>query len=205
MVILNEKGPPMPRSIASNDDLEEVRELNRLFLEFLRTRACAGEDCLGLGRRTLSLLASAAPARLDAAAEFPRALFRLRLGQVGPVRVLDPCAEAGERLRQALQLTILHSAWNMSRRSAYGALLFLGLDDAQVRRLRMMPLSDLPAMSATSDLIGCGFLEAPWLWRELLTETRPESRRQLLLIGLQPQLDVRADIALLQRSEQASA
>ena len=186
------------------NDLDEVQELNRLFLEFLQTRARASDDCLGLGRRVAGLLQTAAAARLDAMAAFPRALFRLESHQAESPPILDPGADVGARSRQALQLTILHSAWNMSRRNAYGARLFLGLDEAHIRRLRIMPLSELPAMSAYGGVVTCGFLEAPWLWKELLTEMRPESRRQLLLIGLQPQVYGRP-AAVLQHGEQASA
>jgi hypothetical protein len=194
----------MSRSTPGSDNLDEIHELNRLFLEFLKARACAGGDCWGLGRRIVGLLAGAPSARLDVMAAFPRALFRLRLDRIDLLRVLDPAADAGERSRHALQLTILHSAWNMSRRSEYSARLFLGLNETHIRKLRTTPLSELLPMSASSDLMSCGFLEAPWLWKELLTETRPESRRQLLLIGLQPQVHGGGD-TLLKQGEQASA
>jgi hypothetical protein len=135
------------------------------------------------------LLSDATPGQLDAIAVFPRSLFRLSIDGISNPVALDPSADVREQLRRvSLQLTILHSAWNMSRCNAYGARLFMGLEARQIMQLRATPLSALPKISASGNLVSCGFLDSPWFWQELLTQTRPESRRQLLLIGMQPQL-----------------
>ena len=186
------------------NDLEEVYELNRLFLDFLCQHARAQDDCLGLDGPTVALLESLTLARLEDVAQFPRALFQLSLGRVGPPRRFDAGASPGERSHQSLQLTILHCAWNMSRRSNYGARLFLALEDQEVRALRTTPLSALPTLSASGELITCGFLGARWFWQQLLTETRAEFRRRLLLIGLQPDLQVSLG-GLARSGQQASA
>jgi hypothetical protein len=74
----------------------------------------------------------------------------------------------------------------MSRQSPYAARLFLGLEEQDLRALRATTLSELPRLSASGQLLTCAFPDSVRLWQKLLTETRPESRRQLLLIGLQP-------------------
>jgi hypothetical protein len=178
----------MPQQ-TSSADLDEVHELNRLFIEYLKARARSGDDCLGLRRGIVALLSDIAPGQLETISAFPRALFRLNLDRIGAPIAFDSCSDVREQLRRvSLELTILHSAWNLSRRSAYGARLFMGLEARQILLLRTTPLSDLPKISTSSNLVSCGFLDSPWLWQELLTEIRPESRRQLLLIGMQPQL-----------------
>jgi hypothetical protein len=35
-------------------------------------------------------------------------------------------------------------------------------------------------------VLQCAFDERPWFWRDLFTATRPEVRRQLTLLALQP-------------------
>jgi hypothetical protein len=169
-------------------DLDEIYELNRLFLGFLRERAPDRVECLDLAPQTARLLGKAAPPMLESAALVPRALFRLRLEVDDGPRVRERHGGSAEQAAHALQLTLLHSAWNLSRRSGYKARLFLGLSLAQLRHLRAMPLSKLPSLAARPGLIGCAFGGAHWLWRGLLTETRPELKRQLLLIMLQPEV-----------------
>jgi hypothetical protein len=191
MVIRLKKGRSMSPSLSGNDHVEEIRALNRLFLDTLQTRARVGEECLGLGRAAVALLSKAPPACLELLAAFPRALFQLCLSPTRSLRVMDPdVRSAGQPSRQALQLTILHSAWSMSRHSPYAARLFLGLEEQDLRALRATTLSDLPRLSASGQLVTCAFTDSARLWQKLLTETRPESRRQLLLIGLQPRLRI---------------
>ena len=170
-------------------DLDEIYELNRLFLGFLRERARQRVDCLDLAPPTARLLGSVGTPMLESAAQVPRALFRLRLEAPTDWETgRGPRADAPERAAHALQLTLLHSTWNLSRRSGYKARLFLGVSLGQLRRLRVTPLSNLPAIAGRPGLVGCAFSGAQWLWRGLLTETRPEHKRQLLLMVLQPQV-----------------
>ncbi len=90
---------------------------------------------------------------------------------------------------QVLALTIMFCVWNTCRDSAYQARLFFGLTPREVHLLRTTALSELPRMAATSLTIECAFAESAWLWHELLTERRPEARRQLALVALQPSVE----------------
>jgi hypothetical protein len=92
-------------------------------------------------------------------------------------------------LRYVTQVTILNNARTLSRRNPYLAKLLLGLEDHDVRDLRTLDLGDIPAYCAAGETVVCAFTQYTWLWRKLLTENRPEARRQLLLIALQPRVD----------------
>jgi hypothetical protein len=168
------------------EELDEIHELNRVFLRYLKQRLGSRGDALDLPSSSLAALARANNALLDRAAEFPRALFRLRLEPWAPWKLMDPKSASLDAAQQALQLTLLLSAWNLSRRSAYAARLFLGLSDAETRRLRAAQLSDLHRLALSCDLIGCAFAQTTWLWPELLRDAQPEQRHQLSLIALQP-------------------
>lgn len=189
MVIKPQKEQRMMTPVTpESHDLDEIYELNRLFLGFLRDRAPDPIDCVDLAPQTLRLLGTVAPPMLESAALVPRALFQLQLdADDGPDFVERRVRRPAEQAAHALQLTLLHSAWNLSRRSGYKARFFLGMTMAQLRRLRVMPLSKLPELAASPGLIGCAFGGAHWLWHGLLTETRPELKRHLLLMVLQPE------------------
>jgi hypothetical protein len=62
----------------------------------------------------------------------------------------------------------------------------LGL--AQIALLRSLALPDLGRLAAAADVVHCAFTDQDWLWHGILTDTRPESRRQLALVALQPGL-----------------
>jgi hypothetical protein len=49
-------------------------------------------------------------------------------------------------------------------------------------------LADLQQLARVPQLVLCAFAGRDWLWNELLTDARPEARRQLALIALQPGL-----------------
>jgi hypothetical protein len=123
-------------------------------------------------------------------AAFPRALFHFELAAAESSCVTAPELCAREPSSYVLNLTILHSAWSMSRHSPYAARLLLGLDEPELRALKASTLSDLQRLSMSHELVSCAFPESGRLWRKLLTETRPELRRQLLLIGLQPRVQI---------------
>ena len=171
------------------DEFAEIRALNRLFVEFLADRARRGGRCLGLSRAAESALRAAEPRSLAALAAFPRALFQVHVPRGRATRVADIQAATVDVSRYVLQVTILHSAWTLSRRNPYLARLLLGLEDHDVRDLRTLDLADIPAYCATGETVVCAFAQYGWLWQKLLTEGRPEARRQLLLIALQPRID----------------
>jgi hypothetical protein len=185
MVIKQKKAVPMPTLEPSLDAISEVRELNRLFLNFLRERPATATERFGLSRAASRLLMQATPDQIGRAARFPRALFRLRLPTALAADRPDPLAgDAGLRV---LELVLLHSARNLSRRSGYASRLLLRLDDEAVERLRRAEVDEIVAMSAARHVVAAAFDDLDWIWPELLTEARPEYCRRLLLIGFQPE------------------
>jgi hypothetical protein len=168
--------------------IEEVRQANRLFLDFLRLRPQVAVAHFGLSPAAAASLAGASPQQIDRAADFPRALFRLRLPPVAPDAELDAQRLAAAPDRRVLQITLLQSAWTLSRTSPYSARLLLRLDEASILRLRGAELRDILLMSLANDVLHAEFDHLDGIWQQLLNESRPELRRRLLLIGLQPEL-----------------
>jgi len=179
----------MPNSPLPAEPLEQIHELNRLFLRSLQPRKIEALRGVGFPSGAMSALRQASPEQLDAIAEFPRALFDFVL-DTPPASGAAPSAavdSAGVASR-ILELTIAYCAWSTSRDSAYHARLFFGLGSDVIQALRMTPLSKLPWLALTRARVVCAFRDAEGLWRELLLETRPEARRQLVLVALQPAL-----------------
>src|SRR5690606_6611154 len=120
--------------------------------------------------------------------EFPRALFDFLLDAPVSGAAQGATSESTSVASRILELTIAYCSWTTSRDSAYHARLFFGLGTDVIQTLRMTPLSKLPWLAATRARVVCAFADAEGLWRELLIETRPEARRQLVLVALQPAL-----------------
>jgi hypothetical protein len=171
------------------DHLEQVHELNRLFLAFLRSSARDGLDCLGLPDRARSVLLATDQDTLNVLAEFPRALFRLAFDESVPQQAIDPLRSRYDSERYSLSLTVLLCAWTLSRQSVYQARLLLGLGSRTMQQLRATQLRALQDLAHAPHLVLCAFPDRPWLWSQLLAETRPEGRQQLALIALQPRMD----------------
>ena len=170
------------------EHLEPVHELNRSFLGFLQSQARVERDCLGLPATAHPPLRAADGTLLDNVAQFPRALFQVRCnGVVGAGQESAAVGERGARYHE-LVLSILWAARHTSRQSPYQAQFLLGLDVAQIELLRSLALPDLGRLAAASDVVHCAFTDRDWLWHGILTDTRPESRRQLALVALQPGL-----------------
>ncbi|HEY9182494.1 MAG TPA: hypothetical protein VIQ99_04795 [Gammaproteobacteria bacterium] len=167
------------------DHLQQVQELNRVFLGLLQSRVREQSSCLGLPAEALPPLRVASPELLDAWARFPRALFRLALDPRS--RVL-PSASSGsyDEAEHDLCLSILLAMRHTSRYSGYQARLLLGLEAAEIEALTALPLPNLQRLACAPGLLQCAFAECRWFWPALLTATRPEVRRQLLLMALQP-------------------
>lgn len=183
------------------EDKDDVRELNRLFLSFLHHRAHERLDCLGLNDTTVATLRATPPVVLDQLADYPGALFRLKLDTLrAPVADARPLSADPAQL--CLQSGILNGVWHLAKRSTFGARLHLAMTDADVDLLRSMPLLELSRLALSVEFIGCAYLESEWVWIELLTETRPEYRRYLLLVGMQP--NVADDCRLAQNGLGAS-
>jgi hypothetical protein len=130
-------------------------------------------------------LASAGGPVLEAAASFPRALFQ--------VQVSSPAtADAGPQLDEAeydLCFSILFAARQTSRQSVYHARLLFGLEGPDIERFRASPFAELQQLACLPRVVQCAFCERHWFWQRLFTVTRPEMRRQLTLMALQPRVD----------------
>lgn len=171
--------PPLP-------GIDELRQANRLFLDFLRLRPAVACTRFGLSAAASELLGRASPRQIDRAAGFPRALFRLALPSRGQGAVGDPLGATGDPGDHALKLTLLLSARTLCRTSAYSARLLLRLADEEIGALRGAELRDILALSHGEGILSAAFDVPDRIWPTLLTESRPEQRRRLFLIGLQP-------------------
>jgi hypothetical protein len=167
--------------------LEIIHELNRFFLRYLHARACEGRECLGLPEELVPDIRRASAAALDRMAVIPTALFRLNLATDPP---LEPSRAAPDRplaqLRMALVLTILHSAWHMSRRRTFEARLLLRLSNEAIGRLRATPLSNIHAFAEAQNLLTCAYPSGDLTWAAIIRSTDSDVLRMMTLIALQP-------------------
>ena len=159
-----------------------------MFLTHLQTRVRGNLDCCGLPDAARLPLRRASAESIAVIAEFPRALFDLKLDERASSTVRDPLRSRDDGAHHALGLTILLCAWTLSRQSIYQARLLLGLETRTIQRLRAMQLSDLQPLANSPQLVLCAFIGRDWIWSELISETRPEVRQHLALIALQPGL-----------------
>ena len=160
----------------SSEAVAEVRQLNRLFLEFLCDRAPVSIERFGLSARAAEFLRCATPDQIDRAARFPRALFGLSLAPV-PAAAL-PVLGATSNREQVVTLVLLHSARNLARISGYWARLLLRLDDESVQRLRAAGVEDIVAMSSADGVLSAAFGVLDRVLPELLAEPHPERWRR---------------------------
>jgi hypothetical protein len=177
----------MPFDPRDADWLDELQELNRLFLMYVLARIQAGRSCLGLPSRIARGLAEASPAVLDRIAGLPTGLFRLAVEpSVGLQHGQGPMSRV-QQMHVSLALTILSSAWHMARSRPFEARAFLHLSERDLKRLRAMPLSLLPALAGNDDVLQCAFADAGLTWSALVSDERPDPSRMLILIALQPE------------------
>ena len=168
------------------DQLPLVHELNRAFLGLLQSRAVEGHQCLGLPLAARAAVAAAPSGLLEAVSAFPRALFRLRLGHPPGGAECADVATYFDEAEHDLCLSSLLAARQTSRQSAYQARLLFDLAPLDVQRLRASPLADMRQLACAPGVLQCAFGERQWFWPQLFTATRPELRRQLTLMALQP-------------------
>ena len=96
-----------------------------------------------------------------------------------------PTAELDEA-EHDLCFSILFAARQTSRQSVYHARLLFGLEGADIERFRASPFAELQQLACVPGVVQCAFRERRWFWQRLFTATRPELRRQLTLMALQP-------------------
>lgn len=183
-----QKGQLMSPSRPSLPALDEIRQANALFLHFLRSRPVLATGHFGLSQRVADLLCGARPGQIDQAADFPRALFRLQVPEEMPAASQHALMLADDGGRHVLQATLFLSAWNITRMSGYAARMLLRLDDADIDRFRHAEMRSILQMSMGDHVLFAAFDDLEWIWQQLLTESRPECRQQLTLLGLQPGL-----------------
>ena len=167
---------------AALDQLQQVHELNRAFLGLLQSRVRQQRACLDLPPGVRAEIAGASGGLLDNLACFPRTLFDLKFG----TRAQPPCGMDFDEAERELCLSILLAARSTCRASASQARLLFGLDAAGTQRFAAAALSDLQQVACVPGTLQCAFRERTWFWHGLLTATRPELRRQLTLMALQP-------------------
>jgi len=193
MVNPHRNGPEMmPYDPPDSDQLEEIHELNLLFLIYLRSCSREGADCLGIPPGIAARLRELSITALQAMSDFPRSLFHVDLHNISAAREhFELPRTALEQSRLALTLTVLHSAWNMSRNREFQARMFLRLSANATRRLRTIPLSELPLLAAAPGRLTCAFPGARALWSALISRTETEMPRALRMIALHPDAEIR--------------
>jgi hypothetical protein len=167
------------------DQLQQVHELNRAFLGLLQFRVRQGRPCFGLPTVAHVPLAAAGAPLLEAAAAFPRALFQVEAPPSEP----PGSAGTGPELDEAehdLCFSILFAARQASRQSAYQARLLFGLEGDHIERFGASTFAELQRLAWVPGVVHCAFRDRHWFWQSLFTATRPELRRQLALLALQP-------------------
>jgi hypothetical protein len=191
-----EEGGTMSTDGALAAELEVVRELNRLFLKYLQQRAREGLPCLGLARELAAELRELAPAVLDRMANLPSALFCLDLAEATRARErVTPLHRPLEQMQLALVLTMLHSAWHMTRRRPFEARLFFKLSPATIRCLRATPLSEIHSLTDTPGIVKCAFPDGRLTWSAIMHRGDSEALRMMTLIALQPEVEEKPPFA----------
>ena len=175
----------MPKTGAL-DQLPLVHELNRAFLALLQSRVLEGRACLGLPPSARAAVAAAPDGLLEGVSAFPRALFHLRLAPQPGGSASADVATYFDDAEHDLCLSSLLAARQTSRQSAYQAQFLFDLAPVDVQRLRGSPLADMQQLACAPGVLHCAFGERQWFWPQLFTATRPELRRQLTLMALQP-------------------
>lgn len=169
------------------DQLHQVHELNRAFLGLLQSRVQERRSCLGLPTHAQAALAAASGQVIEGMASFPRALFRVTFGARPWPACADDAADFDEH-EHHLCLSVLFAVRHTSRHSGYQARLLFGLEAADVERLRASSLADMQQHACAPGVLKCAFGEREWFWQHLCTTSRPELKRQLTLMALQPSL-----------------
>lgn len=167
----------------------EIRELNGLFLSFLRERRAQRADTLGLPGPVAAVLAELSDERLVLLAAYPQAMFRFELDALAAGDPDGPAADIDPDLAD-LQLMLLVSARNLCRQNPYAARLYLRLSAPQVRLLAALVMTDMPVLAGRHRLVRCAYLRLSWMWPELFRTADTDRERALILLGLQPNVEL---------------
>jgi hypothetical protein len=192
----NGKEPSMRANDPAVDGLTEIRELNRLFLTFLRGRLATRGENLGLPRTVAAAIATGSDDLIWRLAQFPQAMFRLDVAAIRRREVTDAAAGDVDSSLSALQLILLVSVRNLCRSSPYSARLYLRLSRDDATTLSTLPVTELPAISSRDDVVRCAYPRIAWMWPELLRSAHPERTHALLLLALQPRVEINPPLLL---------
>lgn len=152
----------------------EIADLNRLFLERALDPDEALDDWFRLPRRALERLAAAGPETRERAAQWPMALFEVRLPATGSAESgVDvaaarsiPVAGAGSRIdaRRAFGVTALGVARRLSEGIPLAPRIAFGLEADVEARLSAMTLSESYRVAAWPGLIRPRWSEDDRYW-----------------------------------------
>ena len=169
------------------DQLQQVHELNRVFLGLLQDAGPRPARVLRAAARRRPRRSPIAPSRpLDGVAGFPRALFlrRRRLAFAAGMREAD--ADFDEARARSLPVDPVRGSAHEPAQRVSGAVAVRsrsrGRRAAGRRAAARLAAARLRAGRAASAHSASGH----WFWHGLFTATRPELRRQLALMALQP-------------------
>ncbi len=191
------------------DALPELRELNRLFLSMLRARLVRGESCEELPSPATAVLAGATDEVVDRLAAYPQALFQIVLDRepaadrsaanprgTPPGRVEDGRPVDADATLTVPMLMLLVSARHLSRQHPYAARLYLRLSPGQQHALGALAIADLPALARRDGIVRCAYGETTWMWQRLVAARQPHRTRSLVLLGLQPRIELNAPLSM---------
>lgn len=170
---------------SKQDSVNYVQELNWLFLSYLKHDECCGPAAGSLSEKLRHQLKAADSALLERAARLPFALFTIEIGLQSDLkdrsreRSVDPAL-------QSLQITIVHTLWNLRQTHRSVLRTFFGLNELTISTLSQINLSDIPTIARSMSLVACQFPYTRWFWRSLLDINALSYRDSLDLIALQP-------------------
>ena len=171
------------------DQLQQVHELNRVFLEFLQARVRGQRGSL---RAAAPASGSAIADCLGSASRWSRRLpagavsMSMSASQSRPCTTAD--ADFDEAEHHALPVGPVRRAAHEPPKHVSGAVAVRSRSAPKWSGCARRSYADLQQLACTPGVLKCAFRERHWFWHELFTATRPELRRQLTLMALQPGL-----------------
>ncbi len=174
----------------ADEGLTELRDLNRLFLNFVRTHVSRGSSVLGLPAPTAEKLAGLDNSTVERLAGYPQAMFRFGFDVLGSRHVQDAGEQAVDGALRMVQGMLLYGARKLAREHAYAARLYLRLEPAQVRSLRDLAITDLDMLARREGAVHSAYRTGSWMWSALLCSEPADDRRALILLGLQPSVEL---------------
>jgi hypothetical protein len=140
-----------------------------------------------------AVLAELADERSRGLADYPQAMFRFDFERLLTRPSEEPEAAADPALA-GLHILLLVSSRHLCRQNPYAARLYLRLSAAQVTALGDLPMTEMQALAARRHLVRCAYVRLSWMWLELIRTVEPDRARLLILLGLQPSVELNRPI-----------